>query len=156
MRVIDKVELLEVSGVLWPCNYATSLGKSTEPEELKTAEDPDTVDALPEPNEEVGIVDIKTVCERLCADLGPVLKSSCTHTAEEHKAVLEAASLLNQLAIKTYTGEVQAAEKTSRDNSETGTSVSSVADEKAVTVLAELKASNNAALDLLNRLGRKD
>lgn len=157
VRVITLVELLEVSGVLWPCNYATSLGKSTEPEQLKTAEVPDTVDALPEPNEEVGSLDIKTMCERLCADLGPVLKASSTHTADEHKAVLEAAVMFNQLALKTMPGTVEEAkEKTSTENSETGTSDSSVADEKAAEVLAELKASNNSAMDLLKRLERKD
>lgn len=144
VRVIDDCELLEVSGVKWPCNYATSLGKSAEPTEEKNLEEVSTVDESPDETKEVEVLDIKAMCEKVCDDARKCMENDAEHSHEDHAAILKACSAMMELACKKQPAQNKSIEKVAEENSETETATANVADEKGMSEILNLLRENKA------------
>lgn len=164
IRQILTLEWLEASGVLWPCNYATSLGKNSQhPITEKSMPPSDTVEALPADEADVPVEAIKEVtvlksmCEKICKDCGEMEGGPAD--SEDHAAIHKACKALCSLAekaCKKVDPEVveSAVGKNSENLSETEDAASTLAleNKKSDPKLEELRKFLSAGSSTLDRL----
>lgn len=112
IRIIKKCWLFEVSGVLWPANYATSLGKSRELDEIlinilltaKSTQDSLTLNSSENTQEEPEPMDIVDMCKSAIKQCAEVMSDDKKLTKKEFKMLYRASGMMSSLA---WTSEME-------------------------------------------------